>query len=99
MAGHLGLHGLEREGVSDERPVFDFDYGAFFRQLDKAREIANDRRTTARRVVVEAKVSTQAGAEILIASCPKCNEPAALDGEGRHLCRRCFTWLEYRRNG
>ena len=37
----------------------------------------------------------QAGREILVAGCPCCTTIAALDGEGKHQCRRCGQWLNY----
>jgi hypothetical protein len=46
---------------------------------------------------IPARVVHQAGQEILVAHCPVCNTEAALSGEGKHLCRTCHIWLDYRR--
>ena len=46
-------------------------------------------------IEVQAEVRTQAGQQILVASCPKCRTPAGLAGPGRHLCRTCHTLLKY----
>lgn len=67
----------------------------FNQQLDRAREIADPLKP--RKVV--AQVRTQAGVEILVAACPRCNAKAGLTGEGKHLCRGCHLWLEYVREG
>lgn len=62
--------------------------------LERSLEIA-ERSTTP--IDVRAKVTKQMGEEVLVAKCPACGEFAALSGEGKHLCRRCHTWLNYRR--
>lgn len=46
---------------------------------------------------VTAQVRKQCGQEILVARCPKCKTVAGLSGEGKHLCRGCYTWLRFRR--
>lgn len=46
-------------------------------------------------VKVKALVHQQAGQECLIARCPRCSTLAGLSGEGKHLCRGCYHWLEY----
>jgi len=66
--------------------------GEFQRGLDRARNVAGD---VLAPVDVVAQVLVQAGHECLVADCPKCGQRAALSGEGRHLCRRCLTWLRY----
>lgn len=67
----------------------------FHKELHKAQEIASPIAA----VKVAATVVVQAGQEILVARCPRCPTVAALTGEGKHLCRHCFTWLEYVREG
>lgn len=44
---------------------------------------------------VPAKRFTQCGQPALVARCPHCHTVAGLSGEGRHLCRGCYRWLEY----
>jgi hypothetical protein len=72
-----------------------FDLEAFRREWDKAQEIAEAVRCP---LVVRAVVRIQAGREILVGRCP-CGTVAALSGEGKHLCRLCWRWLRYVREG
>lgn len=62
--------------------------------LERSLEIAERSNTP---IDVKAKVTKQMGQEVLVARCPmpNCGEVAALSGEGKHLCRRCHTWLRY----
>ncbi len=64
--------------------------------LDKALEQAQDfaKRQTA--LTVEATPAKQAGQDILVGACPRCRNVAALSGEGKHLCRACGQWLDYK---
>mgnify|MGYP007083497170 FL=1 len=64
------------------------------RQLDIAANIAEGVRLP---IDVVARVRKQCGQEILVARCPKCKTVAGLSGEGKHLCRGCYTWLRFRR--
>ena len=73
-----------------------FDQAAFRKQFDEACNIAEGVRTP---TDVRAVVRRQAGQDILVGRCPHCGETAALDREGKHLCRRCHRWLRYRREG
>jgi hypothetical protein len=63
----------------------------------KFEQACDDARGVNNPVEVRAKVKVQAGQEILLGRC-RCGEHAALSGEGRHLCRRCGTWLRYIRD-
>lgn len=71
-----------------------FDQDAFRRQFDECCNVAEGIRQPR---TVRAQVRVQAGREILVGRCPVegCGQVAAIDGEGKHLCRRCWAWLRY----
>lgn len=71
-----------------------FDPEEFRRKFHQACEQAEGVRHP---TVVRAVSRTQAGREILVGRCV-CGEVAALDGEGKHCCRRCWRWLRYVRD-
>ena len=48
-------------------------------------------------LTVQAEQRTQVGLPILVGRCPKCNAEAALSSEGRHCCRGCGAWLQFRK--
>lgn len=64
----------------------------FLEQFQKAQNIASDVSTPTK---VKARVYKQMGIDCLVARCPVCGTVAGLDGEGKHLCRHCHTWLQY----
>ena len=64
----------------------------FRRKLDRARDQAESIHAPKD---VRARVHVQAGRQILVGTCPVCGTVAALSGEGRHLCVKCFTWLRF----
>jgi hypothetical protein len=70
-----------------------FDPEVFRKEFDRALEVASGVKNP---TVVEATTLKQAGVEILAAHCPACRTLAALAGPGKHLCRGCGTWLDYR---
>ncbi len=72
-----------------------FDPALFAKHMDEALTVAEGIRAP---VEIRAKVRKQGGVEILVGRCV-CGEVAGLAGEGKHLCRRCSTWLEYKREG
>lgn len=63
----------------------------FEERYHKAREHADG----VQAVRVAAKVRQQCGRDILVARCPKCSTPMAVDGPGRQLCRVCHLWIEF----
>lgn len=65
-------------------------------QLDLAANIAEGVRAP---LDVKAVARKQCGQDILVGRCPKCKTTAGLTGEGRHLCRGCYTWLRFRHEG
>lgn len=69
-----------------------FDPELFKKRFDEACEVAEGVRAPTE---IVARVRKQAGQEILVGMCPHCKTTAALDGEGRHLCRTCDRWLKY----
>lgn len=71
-----------------------FDPEAFKNDFEKALNIAEGIRAP---TPVKAVVHKQAGIEVLVAQCPHCRTQAALSGEGKHLCRGCNNWLDYKR--
>lgn len=71
-----------------------FDPELFKREMEKSLEIAEGVKTP---TVVVAKVRRQGNVEILVAACPHCRVIGALTGEGKHLCRGCFQWLDFKR--
>ncbi len=68
-----------------------FDAEKFRRQMDEALNIADGIKNP---LVVRARAVIQAGQEILVGRC-SCGQVAALAGEGKHLCRKCWRWLRY----
>jgi hypothetical protein len=73
-----------------------FDPDLFRSEMDKAQNIAEGIRTA---TPVKAAARKQGNVDILVAGCPHCRTVAALSGEGKHLCRGCHNWLDYKREG
>lgn len=71
-----------------------FDATEFRRKFEECCDIAEGIK---RPLEVRAVPRIQADREILVGRCPvrNCGSVAALSGEGRHLCRKCGTWLRY----
>lgn len=72
-----------------------WDPEAFRKQFLEACDIADGVRTA---LEVRATPAIQGGREVLFGTCPRCKQVAALSGEGKHLCRRCRSWLRYVRD-
>lgn len=89
---------MRQHGRKEDIPAFDPQEAGerFESAFVKAQNIADGALAP---IKVPARVRKQMGLECLVAKCPKCNTVACLSGEGRHLCRTCFTWLLYVREG